>query len=642
MRKIFLAIGILFSIAASAQLPTLPQKQVKDLADSLLKKQKKLGWYDVTDYGLVGDGSTDNTTALQNLLLLLKSAGARNPVIYFPNGHYKFSGSLKTSDGLGHNVNNAQVYIPYTDYDSSAYFGSWTFLGESSPNHFGNFSLPGFSLPGGQNTDGGVILESTILDAGTLIGEAYADDGWGPFNFNKLNLENIHIRLRSKTGTTHVAPTMGGIDASKMAMFTAKNVKIDTQSPCDSSVAPATTSFGIRMPDVTNWGQLTIDDIYIQGVYTGLKISEHTVGKTVWIHTCYRAVEFGTMYHPAHFDRLLTTWSHDNIYVSNNCYVNIDQWDIEDYVVGSGVTSRWYDLNYDLNEVAGTNFIEGKYFKGVSGAGGDGTIAYTTNSSNTNIKLTRIGTGSSGSSSNNYDSLLVDGTSTHVPFSFFAATRKLKVVYAGNTYYYSPSDSTVATTYADNFNRTDASPLGDMSTAPSTTTWQYANSADWRIVSNGAKEFTSNASGSAGIRNVYVNTSLSNATVKADITYSGTQTQVRLITRYQDESNYVFAAVFKSGSTGTNQIQLYKLVGGSFTQLGSTASVSNSAGTTHEIKLVASGSSLTVYNDGVSVITATDGALSSQTKHGFGVYKGAGASTDVDGGDTVIDNFSIQ
>lgn len=54
------------------------------------------GWYDVTDYGLKGDDSTDNLSAWNVLYALLPV----NATVYFPPGTYRFSNELTLSSNL--------------------------------------------------------------------------------------------------------------------------------------------------------------------------------------------------------------------------------------------------------------------------------------------------------------------------------------------------------------------------------------------------------------------------------------------------------------------------------------------------------------------------------------------------------------
>lgn len=84
---------------------------------------------------------------------------------------------------------------------------------------------------------------------------------------------------------------------------------------------------------------------------------------------------------------------------------------------------------------------------------------------------------------------------------------------------------------------------------------------------------------------------------EVDIVYPSTSTTESLITRLVDANNYLHAII-----TDT-QILLYKKDSGSYTQLGSAVSATHTSGTTYRLRVAISGSTVTVYQDGVSKIT---------------------------------------
>ncbi|MBS0218070.1 MAG: hypothetical protein JSR63_07770 [Proteobacteria bacterium] len=83
--------------------------------------------------------------------------------------------------------------------------------------------------------------------------------------------------------------------------------------------------------------------------------------------------------------------------------------------------------------------------------------------------------------------------------------------------------------------------------------------------------------------------------------------------RVLNQSNYYCANVYdaSSGSGVTNQVRLYKRVSGSFTQLGSTQTISFTRNTAHTLEIVASGTTISLKFDGVTKISVTDSSLSS-------------------------------
>lgn len=151
----------------------------------------------------------------------------------------------------------------------------------------------------------------------------------------------------------------------------------------------------------------------------------------------------------------------------------------------------------------------------------------------------------------------------------------------------------------DNFNRADSSSsLGTPSDGGSAWT---AHVGTWGINSNQAycSSVTSLACAS-------VESSISDCEVQATLAVVGSA--AGLVARLADSNNYILADEIAS------TVRLFKNVAGSFTSLGS---YSGTTANGDVIKWRGSGSSHTVYQNGVSRITATDSAGSSNTKHGI-------------------------
>lgn len=88
-----------------------------------------------------------------------------------------------------------------------------------------------------------------------------------------------------------------------------------------------------------------------------------------------------------------------------------------------------------------------------------------------------------------------------------------------------------------------------------------------------------------------------------------------LVVRYTDVNNYVFVA---NSQVNPGNWTLYQVVGGSQTSIGSAGSIGWSAGIHYDIAAV--GDQITLYRDGVSVLTATTD-LETGTGFGVAVYK---------------------
>jgi hypothetical protein len=179
------------------------------------------------------------------------------------------------------------------------------------------------------------------------------------------------------------------------------------------------------------------------------------------------------------------------------------------------------------------------------------------------------------------------------------------------------------TNRTDDFNRADSSSaLGTPSDAGSA--W-VALAGTWGIVSNAAYKVANAATYEAAT----LESSVSDVDVEVTLTQIGAAAAGGLVARATDNSNYIMT----QHDAGGGNIYLFKRVAGSFTQLGSTYSGGIIPGDV--LKLTCNGSSLTVYKNGVSIITATDSAGSTNTKHGL--FSHTAGTTD----SPRFDTFSI-
>lgn len=158
---------------------------------------------------------------------------------------------------------------------------------------------------------------------------------------------------------------------------------------------------------------------------------------------------------------------------------------------------------------------------------------------------------------------------------------------------------------SDTFDRSDsASALGTPSDAGSA--W-VANAGTWGITSNlGYKVSANNNFQAASLE-----CSSSVGTVEVTVTNVSNQ---GVVGRLVDASNFILGQIASS-----NFLAVYKRVGGTFTQIGSTYS-----GTTSDFDVVSmaidASNNITLYQNGVSRVTGNDSAHSTATKWGMMIY----------------------
>lgn len=105
--------------------PIDPSEQVKPIEpiEPITPNEAK-SYYNVKDYGVIGDGKTDDTKAIQNIINTVGENGGG--IIYFPNGKYRFSDMIRITyshitlkgetnsvleyHGRGQNINFISIY----------------------------------------------------------------------------------------------------------------------------------------------------------------------------------------------------------------------------------------------------------------------------------------------------------------------------------------------------------------------------------------------------------------------------------------------------------------------------------------------------------------------------------------------------
>lgn len=142
------------------------------------------------------------------------------------------------------------------------------------------------------------------------------------------------------------------------------------------------------------------------------------------------------------------------------------------------------------------------------------------------------------------------------------------------------------------------------------------------------------SNGTTRLNQYHIATSVSDVTIQADLNYDGSSTRyARLVARLTDTNNYWQLSISNQGSS----MILYEVSSGTVTQR-ATSNQSMSAGTSYTIKLVCSGSTMTGYFSGLSVLSYSS-ATSNKTAKNHGIY--LITDTSFLAGTISADNFSI-
>lgn len=218
---------------------------------------------------------TDCTAGIQAAIQAVVTANGVGTVFFPFTGkfYYLFAALVTSVDGINP---NCQIYIPKTLIPTNQVLVK--LLGEVSSN----------LVYGGNATfeyNSGVIIESHILGSGTapaVFGCSFNTSGGGGttnFTHTSVIVENLVCKVRSKTGTTHIAPSMSAFDMSKAIAFSGYNSVACTQSGlANQSVLPTdVTVSGFRFPGRLNTAILNGSSVNLAafGFYTGFNLYDH-------------------------------------------------------------------------------------------------------------------------------------------------------------------------------------------------------------------------------------------------------------------------------------------------------------------------------------------------------------------------------
>ena len=357
------------SLTGLDTLPYPPRTVVQDATGTTTYFSHSTRVFNVKDYGATGDGVTDDTRFIQDAI----NAAHTNfgGVVFFPIGKYIIADTLRTTSIPGNP--NAQLYIPLSPYSANTdSLRTIELRGEVAPNSFAEATAAKASATTG------AVLESTLRHEGNILGASSETVLWGDFNFALLKISNLTFIVDVDSSAVQVAAVSTAIDASKMALFEASNVKCDISNDLFSSVEPKYTSFGIKTPAINNFAKASIINSTVQGYYTGITVNEHTFISDCLIDVCYNALQFLTMNHPATIPKVIIARCTNLLLTSGSgSYFSIDNLAGEIKTDAIAPTSAWFTTANVLKEDASGQSKGFMRYNLVNTGGGVGTFTRT-------------------------------------------------------------------------------------------------------------------------------------------------------------------------------------------------------------------------------------------------------------------------
>ena len=287
-----------------------------------------LPWFDVTDYGAVHDGSTDDTPAIQGAIDAAEAAGGG--VVFFPRGVYAVSGALRDTGR-----SNAQILLPRRHVTDGTEQLTVHLLGESAP--------PAIPYISGSSTEpeGGSVLKSTLSSGtGAVVG------AWGPSG-SYLDFSLVRVGVKNLCVRTVADPTISGLDLSHVEAVELADVMVDAGEYTMGSISQQTTStsYGIKLPGNNNGASTFLRGVVnVVGFYNGVLVGEHTVADNVQVWAARKAYVFPAAYHASHFSRMAYYHCQRGLVGSaSRHYLTVSQLDLEH--AASGTWAPVYDVD---------------------------------------------------------------------------------------------------------------------------------------------------------------------------------------------------------------------------------------------------------------------------------------------------------
>jgi len=241
--------------------------------------------YNVKNFGAKGDGTTDDTRAIQKAINQCALGGGGT--VYIPNGKYILSDTLTNSGAT--NYVNSLLYIPSVATLSTSRTAI-KIVGESNiitPSGYSN--IVGFNVP-----TKGVILAGRTAGTGTrpaVISTKGTAGNYRDYNYNPIVLENLLITTNTIGGTA--APTLSGINMLHAATVSIRNVAVTLDTINQASVTPVGSEVaGFIISGDNNDGPNLIEGAYSSGYKYGYIVGDHTTLTNAYAFCSYYAFAF--------------------------------------------------------------------------------------------------------------------------------------------------------------------------------------------------------------------------------------------------------------------------------------------------------------------------------------------------------------
>ncbi|MCH7226091.1 glycosyl hydrolase family 28-related protein [Haloferula sp. A504] len=309
--------------------------------------------FNVTDYGAVGDDSTDNTAAFAKCIEKVIAAGGGR--MYFPDGVYRGRIIIPPQGGPG--------------------WITIEIVGESEPTPV--FGTIGSFPP--QN--GGTIVKSLETSGAAVISAP-------PGNLY-MGFSGVYVVIRNLNVRTYDNPRISGIDLNHAAQCRLENVVVSTGVYNVQASQPTHGKAGLVTPANNNAALTILRNVLVTGYDTGIVVNEHTDADNIVVASNIHGIKFNTANHASRFGRIGTYRNTHHVTVAGRHGFLIQQMNTEQ--PGPRQTNErnaWQKLVSDVNDPASLGTGDINYWVVV---GNVGPVDTFTKIGGSGIRARRIG-----------------------------------------------------------------------------------------------------------------------------------------------------------------------------------------------------------------------------------------------------------
>jgi hypothetical protein len=335
-----------------------------------------LGWFNVEDYGAVHDGSTDDTSAIQDTIDAC--AAADGGTVYFPPGLYVIAGALQDTGAF-----NGQLLLPTIAHSGVDHIVI-RFKGPLRP---GFHPLYGDTVPLASSY---AVLKSTLTGAS---GTAAVISGGNDVSTGGANNLEVVVEDLVCLGPDDPTFTFWNLSACQGGRVAGLQISTPGAYAGSPTLPTHTNSYGIKFAQALLANNVEVDGLAVGGFYTGALWGELVESKgPLILGPTYYGIEIPLTYYPGIILQLTAT----NV-VRVLCYTGAPSGhkashglDILQYVresAGSGSFNTEYDV-YDPSNY-GQGYIR---WYTITAAGG-GAVDTFLRSGGTGVSDQQLGSG---------------------------------------------------------------------------------------------------------------------------------------------------------------------------------------------------------------------------------------------------------